>query len=57
METWCVEVDLSAHPEGTNPADTGFWIVTRSAEDSPWSAAMVLTMSTPWPYPACEHSP
>jgi len=55
-EVWCVEAEISAE----DPAVDGnllVWIVTRQIEETPWSAALLASLSSTWPYEACGEGP
>ncbi len=57
MQMWCVEAESPVTTEGAAPPDRTVWIVTRPDENSPWSVAMLFTMSSLWPYQACGLAP
>ncbi len=53
MQTWCVEVSV---PEGlsyTPGSDKMIWIITRPDSETDWGAALLMAMSSSWPYEAC----
>ena len=55
-EVWCVETEISAQ----DPAVDGeplIWIIMRENENEVWSAALLATMSSIWPYEACGWGP
>jgi hypothetical protein len=55
VEIWCVEAEMSAE----DPAVDGsllVWIVTRGNQETPWSAALLASLSSTWPYEACEEA-
>jgi len=53
MQVWCVEVETEFDPETEVESQPVIWIVTRTDESSEWTAAMLMTMSSLWPYQAC----
>ena len=57
METWCVETVMTPAVEGSTGDETLLWIVFRESEGEPWSAALLATMSSTWPYEACGVAP
>ena len=55
-EVWCVEAEISSE----DPAVDGnllVWIVTRGDREAPWSAALLMSLSSTWPYEACGEAP
>jgi hypothetical protein len=52
-EIWCAEVEFQFEIDIGDDSPRAIWIVTRLGEDSPWTSAMLLTMSAMWPYEAC----
>jgi hypothetical protein len=52
-EIWCVEVELSIDQAGSEEPEKMIWIVTRQDEESTWYAALLMAMSSIWPYQAC----
>lgn len=57
MQTWCVEVKPPADPGAAASPELAIWVVTKPDAESDWSAGMLLTMSSLWPYQACEPAP
>lgn len=55
MEVWCVEAETSS-PDPSVDGSRMVWIVTRSAEETTWSAALLASLSSTWPYEACGSS-
>ena len=53
MEVWCVETEIIAAEDVELIGETLTWIVIRDNEDADWTAAMLATMSSIWPYEAC----
>lgn len=53
MEVWCVEAEILSKDDPSINGELLVWIVMRENKDSPWSAAMLATMSSTWPYEAC----
>jgi len=53
MEIWCVEAENASDHE----SETMIWFVARQSEDSAWDAALLMTMSSIWPYEACGAAP
>ena len=53
METWCVEVELSAGNDASRGLEPMIWIVARPDQEVSWFAAPLRTMSSLWPYQAC----
>lgn len=54
-EIWCVEAEVSAH-DPLIDGERMIWIVIRENDDVNWSAALLATMSSTWPYEACGTS-
>ncbi len=53
MEVWCVETEITAAEDASLIGETLTWIVMRDNQDADWTAAMLATMSSTWPYEAC----
>jgi hypothetical protein len=56
VEVWCVEAEISSDDaaiDGTRMV----WIVTRRDQETTWSAALLASLSSTWPYEACAASP
>ncbi len=53
MEVWCVETEIIAAEDVELIGETLIWIVIRDNEDADWTATMLATMSSLWPYEAC----
>ncbi len=53
MEVWCVETEITAAEDVSLIGETLTWIVIRDNQDADWTAAMLATMSSLWPYEAC----
>lgn len=53
-EIWCVEAEMLS---GEDPALDGsrtVWIITHDRGDARWSAALLASLSSTWPYEACS---
>lgn len=57
MEIWCVEAEISSTDDPSVNGDLLVWIVTRENEETRWSAALLASMSSTWPYQACGQAP
>ena len=57
METWCVEAEISSPEDPSVDGAPLVWIVTRENEETRWSAALLASMSSIWPYQACGEAP
>ena len=57
MEVWCVETEITAAKNDSIIGASVTWIVIRNDENADWSAAMLATMSSTWPYEACGKGP
>ena len=57
MEVWCVETEITAAKNASIIGASVTWIVIRNDENADWSAAMLATMSSTWPYEACGKGP
>lgn len=53
MEIWCVEATMSSTTDASIDENTLVWIVFREDNTNSWSAALLATMSSTWPYEAC----
>ena len=53
LEVWCVEAELSSADDPSVDGVRMEWIVTRGADETSWSAALLASMSSLWPYQAC----
>lgn len=51
-EVWCVDAEVSA-ADPVVDGETLRWIVVRTGEDAPWTASLLMAMSSTWPYEAC----
>ncbi len=49
---WCVEAEISSDEPDVDGSRM-VWIVTRRGEESNWSAALLASLSSTWPYEAC----
>jgi hypothetical protein len=56
IEVWCVEAEMSSTDDPSVDGDL-VWIVTRQKDETRWSAALLATMSSLWPYQACGEGP
>ena len=56
METWCVEAAMSSTGEPSVDGEL-VWIVMRENDETRWSAALLASMSSIWPYQACGEVP
>jgi hypothetical protein len=57
METWCVEAEMTSTGDPSVDGDLLVWILTRGNEEKRWSAALLASMSSIWPYQACGEAP
>ncbi len=57
MEIWCVEAEALSSDDPAAGDDRLVWIVTRDNEGARWTAALLATMSSIWPYQACGVAP
>ncbi|MFC2028925.1 hypothetical protein ACFLTX_03255 [Chloroflexota bacterium] len=57
MEIWCVEAEISSKVEPSINGELLIWIVMRENKDRQWSAALLASMSSTWPYEACGRAP
>lgn len=57
METWCIEAEMSSADDSSVDGDLLVWIVMRENDGSRWSAALLASMSSLWPYQACGEVP
>lgn len=57
METWCVETSVSAPNDPSVDGEKLIWIIVRKNQESRWTAALLATMSSIWPYEACGTTP
>jgi hypothetical protein len=53
LEIWCVEAEMSAPGNPAVDGERMIWIVLRNKAERSWSAALLATMSSMWPYEAC----
>ena len=53
LEVWCVEAEMSSANDTSVEAERLIWIVIRENENASWTAALLATMSSTWPYKAC----
>lgn len=56
IEVWCVEAEISSDDADIDGTRT-VWIVTRRDRETTWSAALLASLSSTWPYEACATSP
>lgn len=56
-EVWCVEAEVSSADDPSVDGELLVWIVIREDEQTHWSAALLATMSSIWPYQACGEAP
>jgi hypothetical protein len=54
MEIWCVEAEIKSSEDLNLDGERLIWIVHRENEKASWSASMLVTMSSTWPYEACQ---
>ena len=54
-EVWCVEAETSS-PDPSVDGSRMVWLVTRSATETNWTAALLASLSSTWPYEACASS-
>ena len=57
METWCVEAEISSPDDASVDGERLVWIVIRENEEARWTAALLASMSSIWPYQACGEAP
>jgi len=57
METWCVEAEMSSTEDPSVDGELLVWIVMRENDGTRWSAALLASMSSIWPYQACGEVP
>jgi hypothetical protein len=57
METWCVEAEISSSDDPAVDGGLLVWIVMRENDETRWSAALLASMSSIWPYQACGEVP
>ena len=57
MEVWCVEAEMSSVDDMSVEGEPLIWIVIRENENASWTAALLATMSSLWPYKACGVGP
>jgi hypothetical protein len=53
MEVWCVEAEISSADDPSVDGELLVWIVTRENQGGRWSAALLASLSSTWPYQAC----
>jgi hypothetical protein len=53
LEVWCVEAEISSPGDPEVDGSRMEWIVTRRAGERTWSAALLASLSSTWPYQAC----
>lgn len=56
VEVWCVEAEISAEDPAVD-GNLAVWIVTRQNQETPWTAALLASLSSIWPYEACGEGP
>ena len=56
-EVWCVEAQVSSADGPSVDGDLLVWIVTRENQEALWSAALLASLSSLWPYQACGEPP
>ena len=52
-EVWCVEAEMSSPSDPSVDGSRMVWIVTRGPGEATWSAALLASLSSTWPYEAC----
>ncbi len=57
MEVWCVEAEISSADDPSVDGELLVWIVTREKQEARWSAALLASLSSTWPYQACGQAP
>ena len=57
MEVWCVEAEMSSESDPSVDGSRLVWIVVRQTPDATWSAALLASLSSLWPYQACGSDP
>jgi hypothetical protein len=57
IEIWCVEAELSSADDPSIDGELLMWIVTRESRGARWSAALLASLSSMWPYEACADAP
>ena len=56
-EVWCVETEMSSANDNSVEAERLTWIIIRDNQNANWTAALLATMSSLWPYQACGVGP
>lgn len=56
-EIWCVEAAIYAADDPSVDGELLVWIVTRENREARWSAALLASLSSLWPYQACGVGP
>ena len=57
MDVWCVEAEISSPDDPSVDGEPIVWIVTRQHQEARWSAALLASLSSLWPYQACGETP
>lgn len=55
IAVWCVEAEISSDDPEVDGSRM-VWIVTRRGQESNWSAALLASLSSTWPYEACART-
>lgn len=53
IEVWCVEAEISSTGDPSVDGSRMVWIVTRSAQETSWTPALLASLSSTWPCEAC----
>ncbi len=56
-EIWCVDTEIDSPDNPDIHGETLIWILFRFPVENSWSAALLATMSSTWPYEACGQGP
>lgn len=56
-EVWCVEAEIYSAKDPSVDGERLMWIVTRENREARWSAALLASLSSLWPYQACGNGP
>lgn len=56
-EVWCVEAATYSANDPSVDGEVLVWIVIRENREAEWSAALLASLSSLWPYQACGDGP
>ena len=57
MEVWCVEAEIFSAVDPSVDGELLVWIITRENQGARWSASLLASLSSIWPYRACGVPP